>query len=281
MRRATITLPTIRSLAQDFLRELGICEPPLNADDCLALRELTIADQTLDELLQAEGRALLGIQGRLDAMLDLQERSVWLRSGLHPHKEKLGKIHEVGHDWLPWQSAVLHYCSILDLPVATQREWEREATTFAIECMFLGGLFSEEARECPFSLTTAIELAERYVVSYEAAIRQYVETSQQACCLLVSQPIWPGGSLLRIPNNATEYEIRNYVSSRSFRGHIEPRQRFTSPEISRVFRSGVTTRIVEHELVVTSGSKDIVYQAESFTNSYRVFTLISSAPFDG
>ena len=124
---------SVRSHASDFLRDLGIVEPPLRAEDCLDLRRLQIAKESLDEFLRGAGRDVPLVQGKLDAMLDLQERSIWLRKGLHAHKAKLGKVHEVGHDVLPWQSAVLHYCSILDLPIAIQREWELEATAFALD----------------------------------------------------------------------------------------------------------------------------------------------------
>ena len=267
---------SVRSHASDFLRDLGIVEPPLREEDCLDLRRLQIAKESLDEFLRGAGRDVPLVQGKLDAMLDLQERSIWLRKGLHAHKAKLGKVHEVGHDVLPWQSAVLHYCSILDLPIAIQREWELEATAFALECLFLGGRFTAESQDMPFTLRTPLALADRYAVSYESAIRHYVEHTPHTCCLLVSEAVRSDG-VFWMPHADTEYEIRYYVNSSSFSGSVRPRQRFNCAALSRAY--GSLSVVTEHDLEVIADDRLLTYHAESFSNSYRVFTLLSLAPF--
>jgi hypothetical protein len=273
MPRRPATIPTVRSLATEFLQQASIREPPLAAEVCLDRRRLRIAEQSLDELLRDAHQSGLH-DGKVDAMLEVQERSVWLRDGLHPNQERFCTLHEVGHDAIPWQRELLHYCSIFDLPPSVQREFELEATAFAVECLFLGERFMEEALSLPFGLAAPMQLSDRYDVSYEAAFRHYVEWYPRPCCLLISRPLPPSGALW-VAGPTSRYELRYYVPSPSFRSHIPPKQQFSCRALWQVYMGDV----VEHELPIGRDERRKVYYAQSFTNSYKVFTLICETPF--
>ena len=215
---------------------------------------------------------------RLDAMLDVPERAVWLRAGLHRQQRRFATLHEVGHDALPWQREVLYFCSLFDLPPATQREWELEASRFAAECLFLAGRFAAEADALPFGLPAAVRLAERFDASYEAAFRHYVEHQDRPCCLVVARAAGGPGAAGAVPP-APGYEATYYVASPAAGFAVAPGRRFRLEDLGLgpdALRS--PERVAEHELRL-GNAPGRRYFAQSCTTAYRLFTLLSPTPF--
>jgi hypothetical protein len=267
----------IRAHAARLLGEAGVRAPPLAPERCVGARRLRLADGDLAAVLRDLGVRPPARQ-RLDAMLDVPERTVWLRGGLHRQQRRFATLHEVGHDALPWQREVLYYCSLFDLPPATQREWEREASRFAAECLFLAGRFEAEARALPFGLPAAVRLAERYDASFEAALRHYVEHQDRPCCLVVSRAAGGAETPAGRPAPA-RYETAYYVASPSAAFAVAPGRRFELAElgVEPVLRRSLD-EVVDHECRLR-GTAVYGCFAQSFTNSYRLFTLLSPTPF--
>ncbi|MHB1414244.1 MAG: ImmA/IrrE family metallo-endopeptidase [Chloroflexota bacterium] len=272
-------IASIRPFVAQFISSAGVSHPPLpEVEECLETQSLALAQLSLDDLLHEAGAGET-VQEKIDAMLDVQERRVWLKEGLHRHRRKTGALHEIGHDVLPWHRDLLYACRIIDLPMTVQKEMEREAMAFAVECLFFNGRFTAEAQNLPFNLATAKILAEMYNASYEAAFRHYVEGQTRPCCLLVSKSISKTNGL-HLLNRPDGYHIQYYVSSTSFPGKILPGQRFTCGAIDRLFTQETMEEIVEHQLAAESQQGTQSFRAQSFTNWYRVFTLLSVTPFD-
>jgi hypothetical protein len=269
---------TICELARDFLSELSISEPPLPVGRCLEARGLSIAEESLDDLLGGVSFRLPA-ERRPDAMLYVPERKIWLKDGLHVRHLEWVPIHELAHDVLPWQREMLRFVCIFELPQPTQKEWELEANLFTAECRFLGQRFRDEALSMPFNLSTPWRLADRYGASYESAFRHYVEGQPRSCCLLVSRPTRTVNGLYL--SGRELYEIHYYVNSSTFHGSIRPKQQFSSSELDQLVNSGVADYFLDHEVPVKSPSGLYkVYHAQSFTNTYKVFTLLSPTPLD-
>ena len=263
---------SIRSQAERFLATHGFSSPPLSPDQALAARNLEVAQLSLDDLLVKVNLPPEDHQS-IQAMLDAQERAVAFRRGLPSQKKNWGSLHEVAHEFLPWQRELLYCCPLLWLPAKVQKQLEAEADVFAAEAFFFGQKFLKQAFTGEVGLTTAVELAtDIYGTSLHSTFAHYVEESPLPHCLLVWRPKNASGQ----QQPCGELTLQYYVKSKSFRGHVGPGQ-IADPDgvVTKLFQDS-SLGIIRHEVVLTDGSgQDYLAQAESFSNSYTVFTLIS------
>ena len=82
---------TVRKQAERFLAEYGFTVPPLPPDDALAARRLEVTPLSLDDLL-IKANLPSAEQMKIQAMLDINERSITFRNGLPAQKTELGQI---------------------------------------------------------------------------------------------------------------------------------------------------------------------------------------------
>ena len=263
---------SIRSEAERFLATHGFSTPPLPPDQALAARNLKVAQLSLDDLLVKANLPPEDHQS-IQAMLDAQERAVAFRRGLPSQKKNWGSLHEVAHEFLPWQRELLYCCPLLWLPANVQKQLEAEADVFAAEAFFFGQQFQEQAFAGDMGLTTAIELATSvYGTSLHSTFAHYVEESPVPRCLLVWKPKNGNGRLPPGGDMALQY----YVKSKGFHWHVGPGQ-IADPDgvVNKLFKNS-TLGVIKHEMTFADGSiQNYLAQAESFSNSYTVFTLIS------
>jgi hypothetical protein len=264
-----IDVAAVRALAAEHIRELGLSGPPFDHQASLAARQLQLAPVSLEEIL-ADSNLPEDARDKIDGFVDLNSRIVCLRGDLHPHQRRTGLLHEVAHDIFPWQRELLlhHYCSIF-LPPELQREFELEANRFAVECTFFGDRFVELTNSHPHHLRTAVAFAGDHAASFESTFRHYVECHPGFCLLLVS-------TLVEYDPDTGEpvFEVRQYVRSPAATIVVRPRQRFSGPELARLV-SGVTGyELIEHEVEMANGAETRRFVAQSFWNTYKLFTLV-------
>ena len=262
----------IRREAERFLETHGFLTPPLPSDQALAARKLAVAPLSLDDLLI---RANLPPEesGKIQAMLDAKERTVAFKSGLPTRKRQWGALHEVAHEFIPWQRGVLYYCPLLLLPDHLQQQFEAEADRFAAEAFFFGKQFHKQAYAGDLSLNTAMELAtEVYETSYHATFKHYVRESPIPRCLLVWQKVDENGTR----ESSKGFTFHYFVKSAGFHWRIDTDQIEDPDEaVTKVFIDS-NQGVVKHRIVFRDESgQSWVAPAESFSNSYNVFTLIS------
>ena len=264
--------PSIRGQAEHFLETHGFLTPPLPSDQALAARKLEVAQLSLDDLLI---RANLPPREsrKIQAMLDAGERTVAFRSGLPTKKRQWGALHEVGHEFIPWQREVLFCCPLLLLPEHVQQQFEVEADRFAAEAFFFGKQFHKQAYDDDLCLDTAMKLAaEIYETSFHATFRHYVKESPIPCCLLVWRKVDSNGFM----GTSAGFKFHYFVKSNGFHWRIE-KSLIEDPDdaVARVFMDP-TLGVVNHEIVLKDKSTRFwIAQAESFSNSYSAFTLLS------
>ena len=264
--------PSIRGEAERFLETHGFLTPPLPSDQALAARKLVVAQLSLDDLLI---RANLPPEdsGKIQAMLDANERTVAFKSGLPARKRQWGALHEVAHDFIPWQRGVLYYCPLLLLPEDVQQQFEGEADRFAAEAFFFGKQFHKQAYAGDFSLSTAMELAtDVYETSFHATFKHYVRESPLPRCLLVWQKVNGNGAL----GPSVGFKFHYFVKSSGFHWRID-QDLIEDPDeaVAKVFMDP-NLGVVSHRIVLKDESgQSRVAPAESFSNSYNAFTLIS------
>ena len=262
----------IRGEAERFLEMHGFLTPPLPSDQALAARKLAVAPLSLDDLLI---RANLPPEesGKIQAMLDAKERTVAFKSGLPIRKRQWGALHEVAHEFIPWQRGVLYYCPLLLLPDHLQQQFEAEADRFAAEAFFFGKQFHKQAYAGDLSLNTAMELAtEVYDTSFHATFKHYVRESPIPRCLLVWQKVDENGTL----ESSKGFTFHYFVKSAGFHWRIDTDQIEDPDEaVTKVFIDS-NQGVVNHHIVFKDESgQSWVAPAESFSNSYNAFTLIS------
>ena len=263
---------SLRAEAERFLATHGFSTPPLAPDEALAARNLEVAQLSLDDLLV---KANLPSEDHksIQAMLNARERMVVFRSGLPSQKRNWGSLHEVAHEFLPWQREILYCCSLLLLPAHVQKQLEIEADVFAAEAFFFGQQFHEQAFEGDLGLECAIELATSvYGTSLHSTFAHYVQQSPVPLCLLV----WKPDTNKRLNRAGEEMGVHYFVTSQDFQWRVVPGQ-ISDPDkvVSKIFNDSVSG-VIKHELLVTGRSGRVyLSQAESFCNHYNVFTLMS------
>lgn len=121
--------------------------------------------------------------GKVMGLLDRRDRTVHIDKDLHPKKVVFLSIHEVGHDFLPWQRKTFDILEDSDseLDPETRDKYEREANCFSSDVLFQLDTFAKEAADSKFSIYTPLTLSKRYGASFYATARRYVATSGQAC----------------------------------------------------------------------------------------------------
>ncbi|MGA9049004.1 MAG: hypothetical protein WB588_08425 [Dehalococcoidia bacterium] len=264
----------ICSQAVKFLSEHGFEAPPLPPDQALQARKLEVTQLSLDDLL-IKANLPPEHSKKIQAMLDTKERAVTFRNGLPVQQRNWGSLHEIGHEFLPWQSQLIYYCPLLMLPLNIQEQFEIEADVFASEAFFFGDRFVKYAAQGDWGLATAVDLADNvFETSLHATFRHYVENSEKACCLLVWQPKLKKDSLLIL--GADSMSLQHYIKSPTFKGHIDPGQIADSDDsVTKVF-CDMPNKVVVHTMEFMTKSGDtLVAEAQSYSNSYNVFTLIS------
>ena len=262
----------IRHQAERFLETHGFSTPPLPFNEALAARELVVTQLSLDDLL-LEVDLPPEDTGKIQAMLDLDERTVAFKRGLPASKKRWGAIHEVAHEFIPWHREFLYCCPLLMLPFPLQQECEVEADRFAAEAFFFGWQFHRQAYDGAISLQTAIELAtDVYGTSFHATFTHYVRESPIPRCLLVWKRVDENGAR----GSGAGFKLHYFVKSKDFRCFIDE-NRIEDPDeaVAKVF-ADPNQGVVSHDLVLGDQSGQCrIAPAESFSNSYNVFTLLS------
>lgn len=210
--------------------------------------------------------------GKVMGLLDRRDRTVHIDKDLHPKKVVFLSIHEVGHDFLPWQRKTFDVLEDSDseLDPETRDRFEREANCFSSDVLFQLDAFTKEAADCAFGLNTPLKLAPRYGASFYATARRYVVTSDRPCALLVFNPPSGGplgGGLTLRRSAASRAYTRRFgpvqapavCGPGSFFFEHRPARKFTPP-------TPFTLRDLNHETVPAL--------AEAFDSTYEVFYLV-------
>lgn len=211
--------------------------------------------------------------GKVIGVLDRGSRTIHLDRDLHPKKVPFVTVHEIGHDFLPWQRQTYEILedSKTELEPDTRDRYEREANSFASDVLFQLDGFTTEAADHKFGIGTPLDLSKRYGTSIYSAIRRYVTTNDRACALLVFN------RLEVVPGCAPKLALRRPFSSLAFAARFGevawpktcapetffyqnmPKSKFTPP----------TTCVVPD----LNGTQ-VECIAEAFDNTYQIFFLI-------
>ena len=203
----------------------------------------------------------------------LRGKVIYLDTTLLPVKQTFIKLHEVGHDVLPWQRAAYIYLddeTTLDLEVKDL--FEREANQFAAHVLFQLDRFTKDALDLSISLRSPLALAKRYGASVHASIRRYVETSKRACALVVveSAPeVAADGSYLRVKRVIQSPCFEHRFATLRWGSRLRCDLPYIEPLMGRIH----LTEGHDVELPDRNGDK-VNCRVEAFTNNYNIFIFL-------
>lgn len=152
-------------------------------------------------------RAISKVRG----LLDRQEKTIYLDLSQTFNRQNFVKLHECGHDALPWQR---HFHDVLEddddsLDISYHEEFEVEANYFATITLFQHDRFLEELQKVNLSIEAAMHLGKYFGASVQASLRRFVECSKNRCGLIVLENISPAGA-------KPECSLRNAFFSQKF-----------------------------------------------------------------
>jgi hypothetical protein len=202
--------------------------------------------------------------------IQLRERTIYLDLSQRPERQSFIKLHETGHDALPWQhETYLHLDDEVSLDPDTDDLFERQASYFASAALFQLDRFEDEAAKLPLTIKAPLALAKTFGGSRHAALRRYVEKSPKRCALLVLHPPQRNGGY--------GASVRNYFQSPSFTlefGLLNwPTRCGMEYKFMRDAKFGAKLHEKGQVQASTSGG-EVTFTYHFFNNGYNIFVLL-------
>jgi len=177
---------------------------PTPIDKIVSYAELTVnkgidLSKIHQSYLSKTTDALKRALGKIQGVLDVREKVIYLDLSVHSSKQKFVKLHEVGHKVFPWQQKI--YDVLEDdennLDANTKEEFEKEANYFASATLFQQDRFISTMDKLGLDIDSAMHLSNFFGASKHATLRRYVEYSKKRCALIVLKDCTRSGAKLR------------------------------------------------------------------------------------
>ena len=271
------TLKDIESISYDILKSSkswGVFPTPVNQIvdySDLMLNSNVDVSQIHHGYLSRATDALRSALSKIRGLFDRSDSTIYIDLSLPDQKKNFVKLHEVGHGILPWQNQTTEFLDDdTTLDFNHSEEFEAEANIFASATLFQLDRFENEMEKLEFGIKSAMALAKKFGGSNHAAIRRYVEKSNNRCSLLVLRDITP----------------RNELANCHFRDY------FQSPKFTKEFGSiqwpkefGFTWSFVQDyyfrkkirwacDITITTANGPVEFQYDFFDTTYNAFVLI-------
>lgn len=170
---------------------------PTRVDDLVTASKLEVSTEESPFSLAVLKRAPRYLQkavqligsGRVHAILDRRERTIHIDPEIDTSgRKKFLRLHEVGHDILPWQSALAYADNESTLSPSTKTIFEREANQAAAELLFQGRRFGRIAAEYETGMGAVGALKKKSGASLRATLRRYAEDHAGTACGIYLAP---------------------------------------------------------------------------------------------
>ncbi len=197
------TKKDIEKISLDILRNsksIDIFPTPINKIieySELIVREDIDISQIHENYLEKGSDILKRALSKVRGLLDRSRKTIYLDLSQMETRRSFVKLHEVGHDVLPWQKNIHTFLEDDDTSLGekTNEEFESEANFFASATLFQHDRFIDELNKYDLSINTSMQLAKHFGASIHATLRRYVEFSKNRCALIVLENISPEGTI--------------------------------------------------------------------------------------
>ncbi len=211
------TKKDIENISYDILKSsksLDVFPTPI--DRILEYSELVIAEGIDLKSLEKKHKtffftdALKSGLSKIRGFLDRSEKLIYIDLQQNINRQGFVKLHETGHNVLPWQNATLQFLDTDDtLNLDIVEQFEAEANYFASITLFQSDRFQSEVRKYELGLPAVLQLSKHFGASNHATFRRFVETSSKRCAILILENLSPKGKVV-------SGEKRNAFHSNSF-----------------------------------------------------------------
>ncbi len=267
-----------RELVTYLLRESGQFErESVNTAHLLDFLGLDYVSFNFDLELPQEARQTVG-DARPRALISFGDRIIATDSELDEERTRFSILHEVGHFVLPHHEHSLYVCDDIGLSPSTRLVFEKEASQFAADLLFLGDRFALEANSRAINAATVKELATKYGASFEATARRMVEKSFRPCMLVVfkKEPRQSGAELGQPP----AWSVRDCIASATFKTqYFESVSGVVPPEVVAAVAQPGRDIAIGHKIEVavrsSNDQQEFQFIAEFFSNTYSIFCLLA------
>lgn len=266
-----------RELVTYLLRESGQFDrESVHTASLLEFLGLSYVSFNFDLELPQEAKQTVG-DARPRALISFDDRIVATDSDLDENRTRFSILHEVGHFVLPHHEHSLYVCDDIGLSPATRLVFEKEASVFAADLLFLGDRFALESNNRPINAATVKALATKYSASFEATARRMVEKSFRPCMLVVfkKEARQSGDELSQLPT----WGVRYCVASPTFKTqYFESLSGTVPPEVVALITQPGRDIADSHNMEVavrfSGDQKEHQFSAEFFSNTYNIFCFV-------
>lgn len=210
-------------------------------------------------------RALAKVRG----LLDRKEKKVYLDLNQLDSRKNFVKLHEVGHDVLPWQPKCFDVLDDDDesLKLDTHEEFEAEANFFASVTLFQHDRFISAMNKRALDIDTPMQLSTLFGASIHATLRRYVEYSEKRCALLVLENPSRCGALLR-----NKFQSPSFTSTFGEMNIPNVLDYFAWPFVQDYIQKRNHIKNGAFSLLTSNGLTQFTYHF--FNNSYNAFVFL-------
>lgn len=207
--------------------------------------------------------------GKLQGVLDRREKVIILDLSQGKSKQNFVKLHEVGHDVLPWQQKSYDVLEDDDETLGHHvcEEFEAEASFFASVTLFQGERFIHEMDKLGLGIESSMQLSKLFGSSIHAALRRYVEHSKNRCALFVLENRTAIGATLR-----DKFQSQNFTKTFGELTIPLALDYFTWPFI----QDYCSKRKLKTDGIMTLSTQngDVIFQYHFFNNSFNAFVFL-------
>ncbi len=168
-----------------------------------------ITDSIIAQMPRWLAEQLRSAKRKIKGVIDRRERIIYVEDSGNDAHQKYVKLHEVGHDILPWQNELSVTAETKQtLSPRIEQLFEQEANQCAADLFFQAGLLANIARDHPTDISSPFDLADTFGASRRATFRHWLEESDRCVCgfLLELEPStgqWPMYKRLECPTSQT------------------------------------------------------------------------------
>ncbi|HWJ29715.1 MAG TPA: ImmA/IrrE family metallo-endopeptidase [Flavisolibacter sp.] len=208
---------------------------------------------------------------KVRGIFDVKQRVIYLDLSQGFNRKNFVKLHETAHGILPWQRKIHDIIGDNDqtLNPDHNEEFEAEANYFASVTLFQHDRFMGEVAKLNLSIDAAMHLAKHFGASIHAALRRYVDCSQNRCALLILENMCKTGMPYCM--------LRNCITSKKFVkafGEIilPPKLEFSWPFVQD-YCSGRKFK-KDGQLTLSTKNGEVAFSYQFFNNSYNAFVFL-------
>lgn len=237
--------------------------------------ESLLSRSVLDEAPAHIRRAISRLSGRVRAILDRKTREVHVDPSVQNEgRVAFLKLHEVGHDILPWQRELGYADDDATLAPTVRRLFELEASVSASNLLFQHEYFQDLARQYRIGMAAVLDVARVVGASGHATFRRYVCVHDGVVAGVVMD-------LSPCSSEPLAYRRHEMVTSeawkRTFGGRYWPPVLRTPPFtfVARAERARTSSGVVRTDLLLPNlRNEPVRLEAEIYSNQHNLFVLI-------